>query len=295
MPKKMSVRIGERDFDLLGALDRCPLTVRQLRKLSETFGQRFSSEDNLRRRLRQLISADLVRSFQYATAGRGESPQYFKLSTRGYRMLHGAHVAIPKRSYFAEVRPAHHQHTRCLAEVIVHVCVTASRHGCQVLHFARENSVRIHAEPFTVYPDCAFVIRDCSGRSFPFVLELDNATERVRSSKDVESIERKLRTYDTHQSQYDRFDPNRYLVLFITTRSERRLRTILNVAADVMRQPQRRVFLGSSLQALLASDPFQQPAFEDHRCLRRTLIPAPRIDRSHQTTSPKTASFSLSA
>ena len=105
------------------------------------------------------------------------------------------------------------------------------------------------------------------------MLEYDNGTERVRSKQDVESIERKIRGYDAHQSQFAAHDPDRYLVLFITTRSKLRLKYILDVAADVMKQPQRRVFVGCEIFNLLNSDPFQIPVFEDHRGLRRTIVP----------------------
>ena len=39
------------------------------------------------------------------------------------------------------------------------------------------------------------------GRTFSFVVEFDNGTERVRSKQDVESIERKMRGYDAHISR----------------------------------------------------------------------------------------------
>lgn len=99
----------------------------------------------------------------------------------------------------------------------------AQQNDCEILHFARENNVKLEAEPFVVYPDCAFVIRrDSDGKTFPFIVELDNGTERVRSKQDTESIERKLRAYDTHQSRFEAHDPERYLVLFITTRQKRK-------------------------------------------------------------------------
>ena len=52
---------------------------------------------------------------------------------------------------------------------------------------------------------------------------LDNGTERIRSPQDVESIERKVRGYDLHQSSTPSFDHGRFVVLFVTTRSSDRL------------------------------------------------------------------------
>ena len=89
----------------------------------------------------------------------------------------------------------------------------------------------------------------------------------------MESIERKIRGYDAHQSQFGKFDADRYLVLFITTRSTRRLQHILDLAGLVMKQPQRTVFVGASLESFLASDPFMDPVLKDHRGLKRTLVP----------------------
>jgi hypothetical protein len=280
MTKRNNTKIGQRDIEILAAIDRCPLTVAQLCELSETFVARLTNAENLRRRLRQLAEAGFIRKFEYSIASRGASPHYFKLTPPGYRLLYGADSALPKRGYFAEIRPGHHHHTNCLAQTIVKLCVSAAHNNCRILHFARENSVRLEAEPFTVYPDCAFVVRSRDGRKFPFVVEFDAGTERVRSKQDVESVERKLRGYDAHQSQFDKFHPDRYLVLFITTRSELRLRYILDVAGQIMRQPQRRVFLGVELNQFLNSDPFQDAIFEDHRGLRRTLVPSNQLDKS---------------
>lgn len=275
MTKTFNTKIGSRDIELLTAIDRCPLTPAQLCRLSVTFKMPFNGEGNLRRRLRKLVDADIVKSFSYALPGDGRSPRYFKLTRQGYRFLFGAKSSKPKPRYFQPISPGHHHHTNCLAETIVHLCVTAHDSDCQVQHFARENSVKLVAEPFTLYPDCAFVIKRPDGKTYSFVIEYDNGTERVRSKQDVESIERKLRGYDAHQSKYDKFDPDRYLVLFITTRSEQRLQYILNVAAEVMSQPGRTVFAGVELNHFLSADPFQVPVFEDHRGLKRQIIPMP--------------------
>ena len=273
MTKKINFNIGPRDIELLTALDRSPMTARQLCRLSETFAAPFADEDNLRRRMRTLADAELVNKFPYAIACDGRSPSYYKLTQQGYRMLYGVDATLPKRRYFQPVSTGHHHHTFCLAETIVHLCVTAKQNDAEVLHFSRENSVKLEADPFVLFPDCAFVIRRADGKTFPFVVELDNGTERVRSKQDTESIERKLRGYDAHQSRFDAHDPERYLVLFITTRSEIRLRNILDTAANIMIQPQRTVFIGVEFQRFLAADPFVVPLFEDNRNLRRAMIP----------------------
>ena len=266
-------RIGPRDIEILLALDRCPLTVKQMLLLSRTFVTPFVDAHNLRRRLRRLTLAGYVNSWPYAVATDGRSPRYFRLGRDGYRLLSGLDSPMPKRRLFESIAPAHHHHTFCLAEFVVHVLVSAHQAGCTVEQFAGENNVCIKAGSFTLYPDCSFIVRQPDGRTFPFVVEIDNATERVRSKMDVESIERKIRGYDAHQSQFSKFDPHRYLVVFVTTRSQRRLQHILDLAGIVMKQPQRTVFVGTSLESFLASDPFVDPVLKDHRGLKRTLVP----------------------
>ncbi len=287
MTKRLQTKIGPRDIELFTALDRCPLTTSQLCQLSQTFPNPFADEGNLRRRLRALKQADYVRSWPYATANDGRSPHYFKLTRTGYRLLYGHDVALPKRRYFEAISPGHHHHTHCLADELVHTLVTGHRQEIELRHYARENSVKLEAGDFTLFPDAAFQLVAPDGRTFNFVVELDNGTERVRSRQDVESIERKLRGYDAHQSQYDALHPSRYLVLFVTTRSQVRLQHMLDLAGMVMSNPQRTVFVGVDMQTFLATiDPFREAVLIDHRGLKRTLVPISRKPHSPQEATP---------
>jgi hypothetical protein len=220
------------------------------------------------RRLQQLRDEGLIRSWPLATVAQGGAPHYWKLSQHGFRLLQGDNVALPGRRAFDAIAPGHHHHTRCQGEFLVHTIVTGFRRGIALRHFARENSVELKAGEFLLQ------LRTPDGRRFHFCIELDNGTERVRSRLDVESIERKLRGYDAHQGQFDALDPNRYLVLFVTTRSKERLEHILDLAGTVMRNPQRTVFVGVTLDEYLAStDPFADAVLTDHRRLKRMLIP----------------------
>ncbi|MBC8113354.1 MAG: hypothetical protein H7062_03175, partial [Candidatus Saccharimonas sp.] len=68
-------------------------------------------------------------------------------------------------------------------------------------------------------------------------------------------------------------DPQRYLVLFVTTRSRDRLTHILDLAGQVMRNPQRTVFVGVALDEYLNSDdPCGAALLTDHRGLKRSLV-----------------------
>jgi hypothetical protein len=270
---KRNVIIGDRDIEVLMALDCCPLTPSQLRKLSDSFDQPFSDDHILRRRLRLISEAGFIRSWPYAVASDGRSPRYYRLTREGFRLLHGMNAVLPSRRQFEGLATGHHHHTLSLADFLVQTIVDAHRHNAIIQHVAPENSFRLEAGGFVLYPDLGFQVATPDGRSFHFVVELDNGTERVRTRRDVESIERKLRGYDAHQSQFSADDPDRYLVLFITTRGTQRLQHMLDLAGNVMTNPQRTVFVGCDLASWLAGDPFKDALLVDHRGLKRTLVP----------------------
>ena len=278
-------QITPRDLDLFTAIDRHPLTAEQLLKLSETFVEAFTDVRLLRRRLRQLREAGFIQDWPYATAARGGSPHYWKLTRGGYRLLHGEDAVVPTRRYFEAIAPGHHPHTQAIGDFLVHLLVAVYREGSQLRHFARENATKIEAGEFTLYPDCAFqIVHD--GQPFNFLVEVDNSTESVRSKAETESIERKLRGYDLHQSRYAANDPSRYVVLFITTRSTARLNHILDLAALIQNNRQRRVFVGAGLTEFLSCEnPLRRPILRDHRGLKLSLVPQVRPRAKSQRTS----------
>ena len=274
MAKKPRIQIGPRDEALLASLEYSPFTATQLLKLSQTFSSPFTDEHTLRRRMRQLNTAGLVRAFPYAVASLGRSPSYFKLTQAGFRHVHGSETVLPHRRYFEAVSDAHHHHTFALAEFLVRLFRAADDCGAIVEEFFRENSVSIEANGHRLRPDCAFQI-SVPGRSpLRFVVELDNGSERVRSQLDVESIERKIRGYDAHQQGLSAFDPARHVVLFVTTRSEVRLRAILDAIRQLTSNPQRRIFLGTTLEEFLAAkSPLSERCFVDAKSRRVAMIP----------------------
>lgn len=268
------IQITERDLDVLTAIDAFPMTATQLLAFSETFPEPFTQPRLAQRRLHALERSGYVRSWPYAMASTGRSPGYYKLTRQGYKLLHGDECVLPQRRYFEPIADAHHYHTRRLAEFLIHLAVSGHRKGIGVRRFARENSIRIEADRYTLYPDAAFQLIAPDGRAFNFVVELDNGTERVRSKQDVESISRKIKGYDAHQSAFDAFDSRRYVVLFVTTRSPVRTANILRTARDLMRNPERLVFLGVDMDTFLKSDdPVRSRCFTDPRGRRFSLIP----------------------
>ena len=266
-------RITPRILELLRSLDLCPLDTGQLLRLSSTWAEPFTSDSRLRHVLRRLIAAGWVSASPYAIASRGGSPMYYKLTRRGYRIAFGEDVPLPKRRYFEPIGIALHQHTRSLADVIVHLIVTTADCGIRVNHYQRENTHCVRVGNDTVYPDWSFVLAAPGRRPVRFVLELDNGTERVSSAMDVESIERKVRVYDLSQRSLKAFDPDRFVVLFVTTRGRVRVQHILETAATVVSNPERKLVCAIDLQTFLGQkNPVLNPSFFDHNFEMRSLL-----------------------
>ena len=273
MAKKFATKIGVRDLEILAALDRVPLTIQQICELCKSFAMPFNDKSNLRRRMRLLEQSGLVCSWPYAFATEGRSPNYFRLSREGFLLIHGYDSKLPHRRNFEEIGHGRHQHTFALSSFVVALTIWAHESNLKIINFQSENSFSIHSGEFKLQPDSGFQIEDMNGRKFSFVIELDNGSERTRSKLDVESIERKIRGYDLHQSQYSATDPGRYQVLFVTTRSQTRLLNILRTAGELMANPQRTVFLGCTLDEIKKQNPFCFPYLQDHRGLKRCLLP----------------------
>ena len=110
-----------------------------------------------------------------------------------------------------------------------------------------------------------------------FFAEIDNGTERVRSQKDADSIERKIRTYDAVQ---DQCPDERFRVLFISGQnSPERLNHILKTVTAVVRNPQRTLFYGITLlEYLTTTFSVTSPVFRDHRGERQSLVPDISVD-----------------
>lgn len=284
--KENTTALTARDMDILTSLDRTPMTPHQLRVASEAFAQPFTNEALVRRRLGRLKDAGFTQCFSYSLVSEGRAPKYWKLTRSGYRLIYGTDAILPGRRYFSEVSVGHHVHTHAIASLVAHVASSATRHGIEMDQYARENSVKLQAGQSHVFPDGGFRLlhRSQPTRPFPFLIELDNGSERVRSTRDIESIERKVRTYDLHQSRYKRDDPARYLVLFVTTRSERRLQHVLSMCNELIRNPDRTLFLGATLEDMLAVDPFAEPVLRSNNGLKRTLIPILVSDAKRRNT-----------
>lgn len=272
-------------MEILLALDRCPLTVQQLLKLSQSFReQRFTSSRSVQDRLRKLRLAGWVRRWTYATASRSGAPDYYKLTLLGYRLAYERNAPPPTKGYFNEIGIARQFHTHALSEFVVHTVVAALQQGIEVKDFSPENTLRLQVAQDTLFPDCGFELhRD--GRKLNFLVELDNGSERVRSDKDTDSWQRKIRLYEELQD----LSPPRFRVLVVTTRSRDRLDHILAVASQHARNPRRSLFYAVHLDDyLLQGDATGAPCFRDHHGNAVAMIPADSKTRgggSHEMSS----------
>ena len=167
--------VTPRDRDLLAALERCPLTIQQLLRLSVTFAYPFTTERRVQERLQRLTAVGRVHRWLYATAGQGML-SYFTVSPLGFRLLHPECETLPGRGLCHEVGIARQAHTHALAEVLVSLFVAAKAAGVTIEDFHRENVLRLTHAGESLYPDAAFALRSPSGECYRFFLELDNAT-----------------------------------------------------------------------------------------------------------------------
>lgn len=261
-----------RDVEILRALARCPLSAEQLLRLSATFAQPFTAIRRVRRRLYVLALAGWVQRWQYATTSRG-AQNYYKLSPAGFRLLNGPKTPLPSRSYFRAVSLGLQEHTRALADFIVHTLISAQTASIPVLTFHRENELRLEMGDEMLVPDCAFHLRTEAGEMLRFCVEIDNGTEPLFSARERDSWQRKIRFYERYQDGL----PLRFRVVVVTTKSDHRHLAILRAAFHQVRNPQRRLLYAAPLAAYLAaSHGVLAPCFLDHTHRPCALVPRSR-------------------
>lgn len=262
----------DRDLAVLEALDRVPLTVRQLAFLSSTWPQPFTTTQKARERLRELAAAGLVRYWPYARFTAGQPEFYFKLTADGFRFLHGASDA-PSRVRFRPVGLALHPHTYCLAEFVVHTIVAAERAGITLLRFDAESSLQLHAGEAAVSPDASFTLLMPDQRVYRFHVEMEMGTQRLTSNFGERSWAKKIRGYDAF---LDAHPTEMFRVLVIAGRdSPQRLRNILHLATTEQRDQNRTLLLATTLTQYTHNElPLESRLFSDHRGNQVALVPA---------------------
>lgn len=270
-----------RDLDVLIALDRCPLTVAQLLKLSETFTLPFTTTRRVQERLSLLAERGFVHRWQYAVPGQG-TMNYYTLSKDGYRLLHGPGTTLPGHRAFEPLSASRLMHTQALADFIVHTAVAAHRGGFTMTDFHREGSLRLHVVVDYLYPDCAFQLTAPEGTKFAFYGELDNGTEPVRTEYGRGAFERKIRFYEAYKDQCKvRGLDHRFRVALVTTGTTKRLVHLLHRTEELLRLKRRPLAFGVTLADYLACKaPLTSECFTDNCGTPRVLIPPGRTARS---------------
>jgi len=264
-----AVHYTHRDRAVLEALARSPLTTRQLLKLSQTFAQPFTAERPLRRRLQRLSTAGWLQRRTYHTASRG-APNYYQLTAAGYRLLNGPKAPLPARSMFRAISLGLQEHTLALADFMVHLYVSAWRSAVRVVHYHRENALRLSLDGETRSPDAAFTLVQPGGQSFHYLVEVDGGTEPVQSSRERESCEQKLSFYERYADRCS----HRFRVLFVGLHSHSRLARVRTLAAQLAHNPARHVLYAILLSDLLAeSDPLNALCFLDHHDQPQSVLP----------------------
>jgi hypothetical protein len=273
-PRSIIGRLTPRDLEFLAALDRAPHTALQLVRLSETFPSPFRSERLARRRLQQLARSGLVRCFPFVgLATAGGAPNGYLLTSLGYRVLYGPAALAPSKRYGTPPAVTRHRHTHALTEFLVQLYRSAHREGVQVSGFCRENSVRLTDGPDSTYPDCAFQLIRPGEKPFSYFVELDVGTERVRSPKEEDAWERKLRIYQAVQATTG----VRFRVLVLTTSSDVRADHILRLGRERAENPRRGLVYAATLPGFLAESRCLTAAvFRDHLGRGVSVLPVPR-------------------
>ncbi len=256
----MPALVTDRDLEIFTALERFPLTALQLLKLSRTFAQPFSDERRVRERLQALVVSRRIRQFRYLIAGPG-APAYYLLSHEGYALLRGSDAQAPSKRAFNELKASRQFHAFSLAEFLVQYQVAAHAQGHTFLDFEREHTCRLQIGDDTLFPDAGFRLQLKTGVVFRYYLEVDNSTERVRSTSVPDTWQRKLQLYERYAASQE----ERFRVLIVTTRSQERLEHLLTFAEELSGNKQRSLFCGSYLPAFLAaSSPLEEACFLDH-------------------------------
>jgi DNA-binding HxlR family transcriptional regulator len=273
-------RLTDRDLDILESLDGGPLTARQLLKLSRTFPAPFTDERRVRERLSALTAAGRVRRWLYATAGPG-APAYYTLTRLGHRLLRGADALHPGRQAFQPVGVAQQFHTHALAEFFVHTVVAAHAAGIEVSGLSRDHALRLTTGSDTVIPDAMLRFRLATGGEFTYYVEIDCASERIRSPSTAVSWEHKIRLYEQLQDA----SADRFRVLAVVARSPTRVGRILGVAATLAKNPRRGLVYGIALgEFMKAEEPLGTPIFRDHMDRAAALLPIRTEQGDRMTT-----------
>ncbi len=265
-----TVILSDRDVAMLRLLDKTPATAALVLKSSVTFGREsFLDERRVRERLQTLEEGRLVRSFLPAHTT-GGAAKWFKLSRGGFVQLHGAEDSLPPRSKFDDIPPSRFEHTRVLAEVIVHTLVAAYRSRVPVTGFHGDGTLVLETGSSRQVPDCHFQFASV-GKTFNVLFEIDNSTEPLTTDR-LQSIRAKIAGYEAYQDTVwynwkrgGERSPRPYFRVVFLTKTVERAHHILWLAGQCARNRDRRLCYAATQESYLrASNALHAFLFHDH-------------------------------
>ncbi len=266
-----SLTIQSRDRKLLADLLQSPFEAEQLWQLSQTYDLPFTDVHFVRRRLRKLRDAGLVNIFQYATETTGRL-NYYRLSQQGYTLVCGHDKALPPRSHFRAVSPALQRHVRYVASLLVKIRTSAHAAGLDIPFLLGDNQVRLSSGNETFIPDTVFGLKLKRRSPQHYLVELDCGTEPVYSTKQRDSLQKKLSLYYAHEAASE----NTYRVLFLFAEATPRVAHFLRLARELAPDPRRHIVMAAVLDSVLDhTNPLQWPLFLDHDQKLVSLLPCP--------------------
>lgn len=127
----------------------------------------------------------------------------------------------------------------------------------------RVNPATKQAMPLKIFPDLVIEFETPDGRQYLRPFELDGGTERLLGDDEVKTIRRMVQKYDHHSACYQ----GEYLIPVITFRqnSRGRLRNVMAVVRETLRDPNRPLFMFATIEHFLAENgALTRPRFFDH-------------------------------
>ena len=239
--KTHQIRLTVRDLEIFKTLSQGPKTIEQLLRHSCRYRQSCESYESLRRRLGLLVDSSLINVFRYY-APDAAMANYYKLTRTTFRLLH-PDSELPGDSFFNETRFGSQIHTHALHQFLSLLDEDANECGYQIREVVRDGQLVIETGEHKLIPDCSFQLTGHRQR-LNYYLEMDCGTEPVNSSKNRESLARKIRAYD----RWSQLAQDPFRVLFVFTSSRERMDHFLDLAYQIMSPPYTRsLFLATML------------------------------------------------
>ena len=197
---------------------------------------------------------------------------YYRLTQQGHCLVCGSDKALPARSHFRAVSPALQRHVRSVASLLVKIRTSAHTAGLDIPFLLGDNQVRLSSGKETFIPDTVFGLKQKRKTPQHYLVELDCGTEPVYSSKQRDSLQKKLSLYYAHEAASE----NTYRVLFLFTEATPRVAHFLCLARELAPDPRRHIVMAAVLDSILDhAAPLQWPLFLDHDQRLVSLLPCP--------------------